>query len=243
MRRDLFLAGSLWLLLTLAGEWLVAGTQLAPLAASEEARVVDGAFRLLTLLAVPVAALVLAALIYSPLRFRVPGQPTADGPPIHTSRPVALAWVLGSAALTAVVIVNPGLTGLAELRREQPADLMVEVEGARWYWTVTYPDHGVRSRQEMVLPAGRRVRFEVSSLDVLHAFWVPAFRMKVDALPGRKTVVYVTPSRTGDLGASPGFRLQCAELCGLGHAGMVMPVRVVEPAEFEAWISQQEAAP
>jgi len=97
----------------------------------------------------------------------------------------------------------------------------------------------VTSYGEIVLPVDRRVRFEVTSTDVVHSFWVPAFRMKVDAVPGLTTTVYITPNRTGSLADDNGFRLQCAELCGFGHYVMGVPVRVVEQGEFEAWIAQQ----
>jgi cytochrome c oxidase subunit 2 len=95
---------------------------------------------------------------------------------------------------------------------------------------------------EMVLPADRRVKFEVTATDVLHAFWVPAFRMKIDAVPGGVTTTYATPNVTGGRDDDIGFRLVCAELCGTGHSVMAMPVRVVEPDEFEAWVAEKALA-
>ena len=241
VRRDVLMAGLLWLALTLVVEGLVATWDFQPLIAAEEGRVVDGAFRILFLLAIPVLTFVLAALIYSVLRFRRRGGQSEDGPPIRSSGRVLGAWFLATSALTILVIVFPGTTGLLELRghAREEADLVVQVEGIRWAWKMTYPQQGVTSYSELVLPVGQRVRFEVTSVDVIHAFWVPAFRMKVDAVPGRVTTIHATPNRPGSFHGDSGFRLQCAELCGIGHPVMMVPVRVVEPAEFEAWVAQQ----
>ena len=77
------------------------------------------------------------------------------------------------------------------------------------------------------------------SHDVIHSLWIPAFRGKIDAVPGITTKVTATPDLLGTFEKDVNFRLQCAELCGAGHALMSMPVRVVERAEFEDWLSEQ----
>ena len=92
------------------------------------------------------------------------------------------------------------------------------------------------AEHELVVPVDTRIRFDVTSIDVLHSFWVPAFGMKIDAVPGRTTEMFVTTERTGDYADDSTLRAQCAELCGLSHAEMAMPVRVVERAEFDAWV-------
>ncbi len=231
----------LWLLLTLAGEALVFGLNPFPLAAAEEAAIVDDAFRVLMVLATPVFTFVLATLAYSVFRFRRKGEPVEDGPPVRSHKGVLGTWFFATTALTLLVIVFPGLTGLLELRdlASQEPDLVVQVEAGRWFWRVTYPEYGVTSTKEMVLPVGKRVRFEVTSMDVLHAFWVSAFRVKIDAVPGLVTTTSASPNRTGTFEDDSGFRLQCAELCGLGHSIMDVPIRVVEPSQFEAWVAQQ----
>ena len=117
--------------------------------------------------------------------------------------------------------------------------MVVQVQGGRWFWRITYPEYGVSSTEEMVLPVDKLVRFEVTSMDVLHSFWISAFRIKVDAVPGMITTTTATPNRIGSFDTDFGYRLQCAELCGLGHTVMAIPVRVVEPGQFEAWVTQQ----
>jgi cytochrome c oxidase subunit 2 len=91
----------------------------------------------------------------------------------------------------------------------------------------------------LVLPIDAKVQFLVNARDVIHSLWIPAFRVKIDAVPGLTTSVKATPNTLGTYEKDVNFRLQCAELCGAGHAVMRMPVRVVEQAEFDEWISEQ----
>lgn len=243
MNRDTIAAFILWAAMTAAGEFLVIGTDLFhyPLAAADEALMVDRAFLTLTIMAVPVFTFVVSVLVYSMLRFRSSG-PTQDGPPVFIHRPWVRFWFVWTASLTVLVIIFPGITGIRELRHhatDRPVDLVVEVQGTRWFWTVTYPEQGVTTKEELVLPVGQNVRFDVTAVDVLHAFWVPAFRMKIDAVPGMVTHVSATPNEIGDFSQDPQMRLQCAELCGVAHNAMQLPVRVVTEAEFETWVAQQ----
>lgn len=242
MKRHIFAVALLWAIFTIAGEAMVLNFTPFPIAGSEEATLVDDAFTILTILAVPIFAFVSAMLLYSMLRFRRRGEPTDDGPPIYSHRPLIYAWLLVTTALTIAVIIHPGITGIRELRAHsgKEVDLTVHVDGGRWFWTVTYPEQGVFSRREMVLPVGEVTRFHVTARDVLHSFWIPAFRVKIDAVPGMTTMVVATPDKLGSFSEDPNFRLQCAELCGVGHAVMRIPVRVVEQEEFEAWIAQQQ---
>lgn len=77
------------------------------------------------------------------------------------------------------------------------------------------------------------------SHDVIRSLWIPAFRVKIDAVPGMTTTVKATPDLLGDFGQDVNFRIQCAEICGVGHSIMQIPVRVVERSEFDEWISEQ----
>lgn len=240
MRRHLRTAFILWIILTVVGEILALSVNIYPLAGAEEAEIVDSAFRLLMILGVPVFTFVLAALIYSAYHFRVQGEPAEDGPPIHSNQPVAIAWLVITSALAVFVIFNPGLKGLAELRANPNADLIVQVEAQQWNWTIAYPQYDVtiEKAQALLLPAHQRVKFEVTATDVVHSFWIPAFRTKIDAVPGMTTVAYTTPNRIGELDDDFNYRVQCAELCGTGHARMRMEVEVIELDEFETWIDK-----
>lgn len=241
MRNHVLIVIALWVVLSLAGYVLVFNIDLFPVAASDQAKTVDDAFTLLMLLAVPVFSLVVAVLLYSSVRFRSRGVPKEDGPALRTHKPVIAVWLALSTALTIAMIIHPGITGINELRAHdgKDVDLVVQVEGTRFTWFLTYPEQRVKARKELVLPVGAVTRFQVTSRDVIHSLWIPAFRVKIDAVPGRTTTVVATPNRIGTYEQDISYRLQCAEMCGLGHAGMSLPVRVVEQAEFDAWIAQQ----
>lgn len=246
MNRDRVIVFFLWFVLWALGEFLIIGTNLFryPVAAAEEATIVDAAFRFLTVLAVPVPAFVLSVLVYSVLRFRSSG-PDQDGPPVHINRSWAVFWLAWTTGLTLFVMVFPGVTGVLEIRHHasKPVDLLVQAQGIRYAWVLTYPELGGFSTQELVVPVGKHVRFEVTANDVLHSFWIPAFRIKIDAVPGMTTTVSATPTLTGNFAEDPQFRLQCAELCGLDHNKMRLPVRVVSEPDFAAWVAAQPTRP
>jgi cytochrome c oxidase subunit 2 len=226
-----------WGIFTAIGMLLVLGLDLLPGKFSREAEIVDEAYILLMALAVPVFAMVASVLLVAVLRFRsTSDEPTEDGPPVHTNKTLVRGWLVVTSALALMVTINPGFIGLAELRGESSADLVVNVTAQRWSFRVEY-ENGAVSTRELVLPVDQRVRFDITALDIVHSFWVPAFRTKIDAVPGRVTELYVTPDREGSFDEVPGLRVQCAEICGLGHARMAMPVRVVSEEEFDAWVA------
>lgn len=115
-------------------------------------------------------------------------------------------------------------------------NLEVNVTGLQFAWIFAYPDSGVTSG-ELHVPTGREVKLNISANDVIHAFWVPEFRLKQDAIPGRTTELRFTPKTVGT------YPVICAELCGSYHGGMKTQVIVQTPEEFDAWVqSQQEVA-
>lgn len=245
MNKDLLVAGAVWAAVTTASLVGAAVMDPFPTAGADAAATVDGAFRAMTYMAAPIFGLVIAGLVTAILTHRARGpHPTRDGEAIRGTNAVPKVWFGATTALAVVVMVYPGLTGLAELRRDQTADLQVNITGARWLWTVQYPEQGVTvmGASEIVLPRGERVQFNITAPvgDVLHSFWIPAFRLKLDAVPGQTGRVFLTPTELGDGTQDIAYRLQCAELCGLLHSRMVTPVRVVEPDEFERWVAARK---
>ncbi len=242
-RRDLVVTGVLWAVLTVIGEWAVIGTNLLPTLASSQGEEVDRAFELLLVYSVPVMALVLAVLFYSVVRWRVP-EPTEDGPPIHEHRGFSRTWFVVSVALAALLFIHPGLTGFLALAQEEEPDMVVALEGVQWHWNVSFPDRDItmENPSELLLPVNTTIRFDLTSRDVIHSFWVPAFRLKQDAIPGQTNSVTITPVELASYGEDSAFRLQCAELCGTGHARMYLPIRVVSADEFEAWLAGSEGS-
>jgi len=248
MKRDAMAVGALWLLLTGLGELFAATVDFYPQARSDKGEDIEHAFRVLVYFAVPVLALVVAVLAYSVLRQRTAGPPLEDGPPMQGRGAVPWAWFAVTAGLTLTIMIYPGLVSLPDImghEEEQPGDLVVDVVGIQWAWLLEYPQYGVKTSRELVLPVDRTVHFQITSQDVLHSFWIPGFLMKIDAVPGRTTMMSLTPTETGDFQADPNLRVQCAELCGLSHSRMRIPVRVVNESEFDAWLREQaqEATP
>jgi cytochrome c oxidase subunit 2 len=114
----------------------------------------------------------------------------------------------------------------------------VNVVGWRWSWAFNYLDEGVYdvgtpgSRPTLWLPVDEKVKFTLSSPDVIHSFWVPAFLTKMDVVPGQANALEVTPNKVGT------YAGKCAELCGVEHSGMLFDVKVVSRTEYEAHIAQ-----
>jgi cytochrome c oxidase subunit 2 len=111
----------------------------------------------------------------------------------------------------------------------------VNVIGSQWSWRFEYPELGIQTN-ELRLPVNRQALLRLSSMDVIHSFWVPEFRVKQDALPGGKEFIRelrVTPSQVGN------YTLRCAELCGLNHTTMESPVIVMAAADFDAWAAAE----
>lgn len=114
-----------------------------------------------------------------------------------------------------------------------PADATdVYVQGKKWMWKFAYPG-GPSSIDALRVPAGRPVRLLITSRDVIHSFYVPALRLKMDALPGRYTQTWFTADRPGR------YEIFCAEYCGLSHSSMLGELIVMPPADFDAWITSQ----
>jgi cytochrome c oxidase subunit 2 len=233
-RRHLWIAGAIWAVLSIVGAALVAGVQILPVIASREAEIEDSAFVLLTVVSVPVLMFVVVGLAYSALRFRADGD-EEDGPPIHEHRAVQGVW-LGISFVLVIGLFAYGAVGLVDIRGAQASDFEVQVQGEQWKWSFKYPTAGVVSK-ELHIPVGERVHLVINSKDVIHSFWVPAFGIKQDAVPGRPTQIYVTATVAGTY---PGL---CAELCGSGHTGMHLAVVVSDPSELDAWLSSQPTSP
>jgi cytochrome c oxidase subunit 2 len=233
-RRHLLTAGAIWAVLSVLGVVLVAGLQIIPVIASREAEIENGAFVLLTAASVPVLMLVVVGLVYTALRFRATDEHT-DGPPIHGHAGFQAAW-LGVSLILVLGLFAYGAIGLVEIRGAQTADFEVNVSSEQWAWRYEYPAAGVMSK-ELHIPADRRVKLTIRSKDVIHSFWVPAFGIKQDAVPGRATQIYMTATDAGTYGG------MCAELCGLGHTGMTTTVVVSDQATLDRWLTQQPKAP
>ena len=194
-------------------------------------------------LAIGVAAFIAVLVLYVIIRFR-----RRDGDELPPQKqynvPVELAYtiipLLIIGALFAITVVT--VQAIEEI--DDDPDLVVEVTAAQWQWQFDYPDSGVsvigsgEEFPELVLPANSSVTFELQSLDVIHSFWITAFRFKRDIIPGSPGRFSVDIEDVAGYYPNAGV---CAEYCGLAHGTMRFEVRILETDEFADWIAQQQA--
>jgi cytochrome c oxidase subunit 2 len=190
-------------------------------------------FGLGALIWVGVTALLLTGLF----RHRRTLEPYARLPDSQRTRTVNL-WVWGGGILlpTFVLIGLVALTvgTLRSIPSAMPSDAMViEVIGHQWWWEVVYPDRGITLRDEVRIPVGQPVEVRLSSVDVIHSFWVPELHGKFDLIPGRTQVFVLQADQPGT------YRGQCAEFCGLRHARMTFVVTAMPSEEFTGWLASQ----
>src|SRR5215210_4692280 len=204
-----------------------------PPTASTQADQIDTLWDVLIIASVPVFVLVTVVIAFSVLNFRMrPGEEGIDGPPIHGNARLEVIWTAVPAILS-VGLVTYAYVVLRDIE-EAPAagqERVVQVFGEQFAWTFRYNEGGRRfTNAQLYVPAGESVKFDVQSKDVIHDFWVPDFRMKIDAVPGVTTSYRVTPTAIGD------HAIVCAELCGLGHAFMRQTAHVVSREDYDAFV-------
>lgn len=208
-----------------------------PAVASDRVGEINQVLWLFTLLSIPVFTMVIVFAGYSVFTWRVRERPDRDGTANRGNRGLQVAWVSISIVLVAFLF-GYGLFFLGEVDAAPTGNVLhVNVTGEQWLWNYSYPDYGNVSSTTLELPVNRPVEFTITSIDVQHSFWIPSFGIKQDAVPGEQTHISVTPDKLGT------YTVRCAELCGLYHAYMDSPVRVVSDTDFSDWIAQQTPAP
>ncbi|GAB4542020.1 MAG: hypothetical protein Kow0063_33490 [Anaerolineae bacterium] len=202
---------------------------LAPVASQEGAQV-DQLFGLHIRVIAFLFSLIVVFTLYSVVVFRRKAGDAEDGRHIHGNTRLEIIWTV----IPLITVLYFGVLGARQLRQittPDPNELVVEVTAQQFAWRFDYPDYGITSA-ELNLPRGRQVLLKLASMDVIHDFWVPEFRVKQDAVPGMTTELRITPTQTGQ------YRVRCAELCGTAHYSMLAPVNVMEPVDFEAWLAE-----
>jgi len=214
-----------------------------PASASKQAGPIDQLWDVLLIVSVPVFVLVTVIVLYSVKLFRVrPGQELMDGPPVHGNTRLEVIWTTIPALIIASLVVYAYLVlhDIEKAPAAANAEMHVKVTGRQFTWYFEYEDTKVAGKPirsaQLYVPEGKSVKFDVVSEDVLHDFWVPNWRMKIDAVPGITTHYRVTPDKVGS------YPVVCAELCGLGHAFMRQTANVLPQAEFDAWLTKQQQA-
>lgn len=198
-----------------------------PEQASAYAEKADRLFFFLCATTGSVALLVTVLLLGFSWRYR--RSRVGEGTPyIKGSIPLELFWTL-SPLVVFVAMFAWGASVYSTLLHPPPDADEVYVVGKQWMWKLQHPG-GQREINELHLPVNRAVKLTLTSEDVIHDFFVPAFRTKIDVLPGRYVSTWFLPTRTGT------FHLFCSQYCGTGHAQMIGSVIVMEQAEYESWL-------
>lgn len=280
------------IVLTLISLWYGQNHGLLPIAASEEAVVIDGLFNTMMTIGMGLFLMVQIILIYSAIRFRQRKGETGDGSPVEGNVPLEILWT----AIPAIIVfgisvysfnVYADMGGLSTVEKpmlNQPdqgvevaydpngvavtplllngtspasADAVTQIAGAgvgaspkrvgkspdvsvnvtalQFAFIFNYPDSGITSG-DLHVPLGREVQLKITAQDVIHAVWLPEFRLKQDAVPGQETELRFEPSKLGT------YPVICAELCGPYHGAMKSQIIVQTPEDYDAWIQEQVAS-
>ncbi len=213
-----------------------------PVQASTQAKETDTLYHVLVIASVPIFVLVVTVILFSVWQFHMrPGEELKDGPPIHGNTRLEVFWTAIPAALL-LGLVSYSFVVLHN-NEKQPAgvpEVQIGVTGQQFFWDYEYSSSVTGGKPlksyQLYLPEGYTVYFNLHSKDVIHAFWIPAFRLQEDVVPGITTHYRVTPDRLGT------YPVVCNLLCGSGHSLMRSAVHVVPPARFRAWLAAQERA-
>ena len=206
----------------------------------------------LLILMTAITLFVLGLMIYVAFRFNSRANPNPSSTTHNTL--VEVVWTVVP-ILILVIIAIPSFRLLYHQRVLPEADMTIKATGYQWYWGYEYPDHGgfgfdslmlnddergeqprlLATDTAMVVPVNATVRVIVTAADVMHSWAMPAFGVKMDAIPGRLNETWFKAEKTGT------YYGQCSELCGIRHAFMPIRVEVVEPEAFASWVVEAQA--
>lgn len=204
------------------------GLTFHPEQASTIAQSVDELYYVLTAITLFFTSLIFLLIFYFMVKYRR-RSPDERPKPISGSIPLEVFWTAVPVLICAVLFV---WGSLLYFRNAEPPRGSVEifVTGRQWMWKIEHPE-GQREINEMHVPVGRPIKLTMTSEDVIHDFFIPAFRLKKDVLPGRYTSLWFQATKTGT------FHLFCGQYCGAFHAGMIGSIIVQEPEEYERWLA------
>jgi cytochrome c oxidase subunit 2 len=230
----------------------------APRAITKTGREVEGLYNIVLVMATIVFVAVELAIIWQVVKYRRRRNQRVEQeglpPQIHGNRMIEIVWTAIPSVIVTVLFVMSIIVlyrvnnqTLDEKNASDPVDLVVNVNGFQWQWGFTYADPtgkdlGVNITgtgeqiPTVVVPVSERIHFNLTSQDVIHSFFVPAFLFKRDLIPGHPNAFEVTidPDRTGM------YVGECAEFCGDFHNAMLFNMRAVTPAEFDTWLAQEQ---
>jgi cytochrome c oxidase subunit 2 len=240
-RRSIIGAAIAAMLATAIGIWLSYVIHWFPVAASTQAHNTDTLYHVLVIVSIPIFVLVVTVILYSVWQFRMkPGEELKDGPPIHGNTRLEVLWTALPAVLLAGLVSYSFVVLYNNEKKPAGPEIQVNVIGQQFFWRYEYPPSltggAPLKTTQLYVPDNESVYFNIRSVDVIHAFWIPAFRLQIDAVPGITTHYRATPDRLGS------YPVICNLLCGVGHSLMRSTIHVVRPAVFQTWLKAQTTA-
>lgn len=186
-----------------------------------------------------------AGIVYTILRFR---RSSANRPEqVHGNTRLEIAWTIIPAVILLVLFIPTARIIFDHAAAEENADFVIDIYGKQWWWEVRYPEipanpddpesPALVTANEIRIPQGANVLFNLQSNNVIHSFWVPQLSGKLDVMPGHQNQLQFTADRVGE------YFGECAEFCGAAHAWMRFKVLIVPPAEFDAWVEAWRSPP
>lgn len=266
--RDGVRFGVLWIILSALTEWLVyfLGNHFYYTTGSVQA--VDGqnaaAFIFYTV--APIFVFVVLMLFFGIFQFRRRKSEDGSRSPFQfrTNKVFVTVWITVSLVVNLILFLHPTASAeqayfnqAAATNQASSNALIVDVDARQWEWRFDYPQYGLTQtvdksgNDQLVLPVNRPVKFVIRSfsfnhnydspVDVIHSFWIPAFGIKMDAVPGETRYEYVTPTQISSTAKNAMYRVQCAEVCGPGHPYMFADMKVVSKSDFQKWVKSQQS--
>ena len=197
-------------------------------------------FNIVLIIAVGVFVVVEGLIVVAAFRFRRRSQDTSEPTQVHGNTKAEIAWTIAPALIVVTLFVL-ALQGLQSVDtppvQAAGQQLTVKVIGHQFWWEYQYPDYNIATATDLVIPVGTVVNLDISSVDVIHSFWVPQLNGKTDAFPNHINHSWIQANTPGT------YVGQCAELCGSSHANMRVVVIAKTPAEFDQWVKEQQAPP
>ncbi|HKI99831.1 MAG TPA: cytochrome c oxidase subunit II [bacterium] len=211
-------------------------TTIEPL--TQNAEVVQHIYALVTWIDIAIFIVVAGLLAFAVIRYRArPGQENELPKQVHGNVLMELTWTI-IPAIILIFIAVPTWSGIFHAAHPPTEGAYtVEAIGHQWFWEFRYPDHGVVTANELVLPANKPVVIKTRSVDVIHSFWVPRLSGKIDSFPDHVNQIWFKPVKIGL------YYGQCAEFCGTSHANMRFRVHVVSEGDFNTWLQHEKEPP
>lgn len=203
------------------------GTLFLPPASSTIAPEVDALFQFILVTSIIFFIIVVFGAIYFIYRYRKKGKQdfTSD---ISENRKLEIAWTVIPTILVFIIFFW-GFRTYLKMHIAPAESIQIKATGQKWFWQFDY-ENGATSTNDLVVPVNKPVELLLSSQDVVHSFFVPNFRIKMDVLPNRYTLIWFEASHEGE------YDLFCAEFCGTGHSKMIGKVKVLSEREYNEWL-------